>query len=118
MMLTVRLWPVTRVDAIEQVIREGRARKVPSRQIAEQIVALPEDTSWAKAVAHPLRAHILRLLREGSLSPARAAERLEHASLGAVAYHFRTLERLGMIEVTGQRQRRGAIEHIYSLKAR
>ncbi len=106
-----------KVDAIERVIREGRADNLSDREIAEQISALPDDPVWARAVSHPIRAEIVRLLREGPISPARASERLENAPLGTVAYHFRTLERLGVIEVSARTQRRGAIEHTYRLKA-
>jgi DNA-binding transcriptional ArsR family regulator len=105
-----------KVDAIERVIREGRATHLSDRELAEQIAALPDDPTWARAVSHPIRAEIIRLLREGDVSPARASERLDNAPLGTVAYHFRTLERLGVVEVANQTQRRGAIEHTYRLK--
>jgi DNA-binding transcriptional ArsR family regulator len=105
-----------KVDAIERVLREGRADSLSDRAIAEQIAALPDDPTWARAVSHPIRVDIVRLLREGPLSPARASERLGGAPLGTVAYHFRTLERLGVIEVSRRTQRRGAIEHTYRLK--
>jgi DNA-binding transcriptional ArsR family regulator len=105
-----------KVDAIERVLRAGHADGLSERAIAEQIAALPDDPIWARAVSHPIRADIVRLLHDGPLSPARAAERLDGARLGTVAYHFRTLERLGVIEVSRQTQRRGAIEHTYRLK--
>jgi DNA-binding transcriptional ArsR family regulator len=108
----------SKVDAIERVIREGRAKDLSDRELAEQIAALPDDPIWARAVSHPIRADIIGLLRAGPLSPARASERLENAPLGTVAYHFRTLERLGVIEVSSRTQRRGAIEHTYRLKER
>jgi hypothetical protein len=37
--------------------------------------------------------------------------------LGTVAYHFRALQRLGLIEVSAQIPRRGAIEYVYQLTA-
>lgn len=104
------------VDAIEQLIGDGRARHLSNRQLAEQLLALAEDPTWAKAISNPLRAQILGLLRrEGSLSPSRAAEQLDGDSLGAIAYHFRYLHKLALIEVCDEIQRRGTVEHVYQL---
>jgi DNA-binding transcriptional ArsR family regulator len=105
-------------DAIERLIIDGRAQDLSSREIADQIAALFDDPGWAKAIGHPLRAEILRALRAGPLSPSRFSETLEDATLGTVAYHFRYLEKLGLVEVHKQIQRRGAVEHIYRLKTR
>ena len=103
--------------AIERLIRDGLANGVAVRQIAEQIADLPPDPVWGKATSSPTRVAILGLLREGPLSPARAAERLNGPRLGSLAYHFRTLERLAIIEVDHQVQRRGAVERFYRLAA-
>jgi predicted ArsR family transcriptional regulator len=40
------------------------------------------------------------------------------ATLGTVAYHVRTLERLGLIEMVATHQRRGATEHVYAARER
>jgi hypothetical protein len=119
--LTVRLWFMAGVadrDAIEQLIVDGCARGLSSGEIADQIAALFDDPAWAKAIGHPLRAEILRRLRAGPLSPSRLSEALGDATLGTVAYHFRYLEKLGLVEVDEQLQRRGAVEHVYRLRAR
>lgn len=97
-------------------VSDGRARELPGCEIAEQITALFENPSWAKAVSHPLRSAIVALLREGPLSPARPSERLPEATLGTLAYHFRFLEKLRLVEVGERIPRRGAIEHVYRLK--
>jgi DNA-binding transcriptional ArsR family regulator len=104
-------------ETIARLISDGLARNHSPAQIAEAIVALIEDPAWAKAMSHPTRAQIMRLLRRhGQLSPAQAARELDGQPLGHVAYHFRRLEKLGLIEVCQKIPRRGAIEHIYRLK--
>jgi DNA-binding transcriptional ArsR family regulator len=60
-----------------------------------------------------MRVRILAMLREGPASPVELAERLTDASLGAIAYHVRTLHELQMLELVGTRQKRGATEHVY-----
>ncbi|HLI58167.1 MAG TPA: winged helix-turn-helix domain-containing protein [Solirubrobacteraceae bacterium] len=74
-----------------------------------------EDPRYAKALAHPLRVRILAILQAQDASPVQLASRLD-ASLGTVAYHVRTLERLGLIEMVATHQRRGATEHVYAAR--
>ncbi len=74
-----------------------------------------DDPRYAKALAHPLRVRILAMLDERESSPVQLAEHLD-ASLGTVAYHVRTLERLGLIEMVATHQRRGATEHVYAAR--
>lgn len=76
-----------------------------------------EDPRYAKALAHPLRVRILAMLDERDSSPVQLAEHLD-ATLGTVAYHVRTLERLGLIEMVATHQRRGATEHVYAARER
>src|SRR6202012_276932 len=57
----------------------------------------------------------LAMLDERDSSPVQLAEHLD-ASLGTVAYHVRTLERLGLIEMVATHQRRGATEHVYATR--
>jgi DNA-binding transcriptional ArsR family regulator len=70
-----------------------------------------------KAMSHPLRVRILALLDERTASPVELAGWLG-ATLGTVAYHVRTLERIGLIELVHQTRVRGAIEHHYRAKER
>lgn len=74
-----------------------------------------EDPRYVKALAHPLRIRILALLAERDASPVQLAEHLD-ATLGTVAYHVRTLEKLGLIEMVATHQRRGATEHVYAAR--
>jgi DNA-binding transcriptional ArsR family regulator len=74
-----------------------------------------DDPRYVKALAHPLRIRILALLEERDASPVQLAEHLD-ATLGTVAYHVRTLERLGLIELVATHQRRGATEHVYAAR--
>src|SRR3954469_5050218 len=68
-------------------------------------------------MSHPLRVRILAMLTERVASPVELAEWLD-ASLGVVAYHVRTLHRLGMIELVKETRVRGAVEHHYRAKER
>jgi DNA-binding transcriptional ArsR family regulator len=71
-----------------------------------------DDPRYVKALSHPLRVRILALLQEKDASPVELA-RLLHAKLGVVSYHVAALRDLGLLELVGTRQRRGAIEHHY-----
>jgi DNA-binding transcriptional ArsR family regulator len=71
-----------------------------------------DDPRYVKAMSHPLRVRILAMLGERKASPRQLAQLLG-SSLGTTAYHVRTLERLGLIELVEERPVRGAIEHLY-----
>ena len=73
-----------------------------------------------RALAHPIRIRVLVAFRESNLSPAELDRLLADptVSLSALSYHVRGLARTGLIELTGVRQRRNAIEHRYALTAR
>jgi DNA-binding transcriptional ArsR family regulator len=103
-------------DDLITLIADARRRRLSNPEIADAILALAEtDATWAKALSHPARGGILRLLRrDGSLSPVAAARELEQ-TVGAVAYHFRQLNKLGFIEICDEIPRRGATEHVYRL---
>ena len=101
---------------IALLISDGLKRKRTPEEIAEQIMGLLEDPAWARAMGHPARARILRLLREnGELSPTRSVAEFDGQSLGSISYHFRQLQKLGLIEECQRVRRRGAIEHVYRL---
>lgn len=70
------------------------------------------DRRLAKALSHPLRAHVLSILNERVASPNQIAGELEE-SLGNVSYHVKTLAEMGCIELVRTEPRRGAIEHFY-----
>jgi DNA-binding transcriptional ArsR family regulator len=76
-----------------------------------------DDPRYVKAMSHPLRVRILALLDERSASPVELAGWLG-ATLGTTAYHVRTLERIGLVELIGETRVRGAIEHHYRSKER
>jgi DNA-binding transcriptional ArsR family regulator len=71
-----------------------------------------EDPRFVKAMSHPLRVRILARLAERTASPNELAEWLD-APLGTVAYHVRTLRRLGLIELRRETRVRGAVQHHY-----
>jgi DNA-binding transcriptional ArsR family regulator len=75
------------------------------------------DVRVVKALAHPLRVRILSLLDEGELSPTELADKLA-VPIGNVSYHVRQLANLGLIRLTRETPRRGAVEHHYTAAAR
>jgi DNA-binding transcriptional ArsR family regulator len=70
------------------------------------------DRRLAKALSHPLRAHVLSILNERVASPNEIAGELKEP-LGNVSYHVKTLAEMGCIELVRTEPRRGAIEHFY-----
>jgi DNA-binding transcriptional ArsR family regulator len=80
----------------------------------------------AEAFVHPLKLRILALMAE---PPPRAAPEATpqpgwspnslygavDEPLGNVSYHVRQLEKAGLIELVATQQRRGALEHYYTL---
>jgi DNA-binding transcriptional ArsR family regulator len=76
-----------------------------------------DDPRYVKAMSHPLRVRILALLDERTASPVELAGWLG-ATLGTTAYHVRTLERMGLIELVRETRVRGAVEHHYRSKDR
>jgi hypothetical protein len=105
-------------EELTNLIADGRRRKLNDAALADAILALVEaDATWAKALSHPARGGIIRLMRSnGTLSPVVAARELGQ-SVGALAYHFRQLDKLGFIEICAEIPRRGATEHVYRLCA-
>lgn len=71
-----------------------------------------DDPRLVKALAHPLRISIMRILSDRKASPNEIATELD-APLGNVSYHVRYLERAGVLRLVGTRPRRGAVEHYY-----
>jgi DNA-binding transcriptional ArsR family regulator len=73
----------------------------------------PVDTRVVKALGHPTRVRILRILRDRELaSPVELSAELD-IPLGTIGYHVRRLEQLGFIELARRTPRRGATEHHY-----
>lgn len=69
----------------------------------------------ARANTHPLRVSILEVLSiDGgrTLSPKDMSLELQ-APLSTVNYHVTELRHSDLVEITGERQVRGAIEHFY-----
>jgi DNA-binding transcriptional ArsR family regulator len=70
------------------------------------------DANLVKALSHPLRWQILRMLNEGTSTPAGIARRLGVRTEN-VSYHVRVLSELGVIELVKTTPVRGALEHHY-----
>jgi DNA-binding transcriptional ArsR family regulator len=76
-----------------------------------------DDPRYVKAMSHPLRVRILAMLDERTASPNQLAGWLG-VSLGTVAYHVRTLDKLGLVDLVDETRVRGAVEHHYTARAR
>lgn len=78
--------------------------------MAENIV-LDSPARW-KAVSHPLRLEILRVLRDGDRTNEELADALNVAS-GKLYFHTKTLLKAGLIELSGTRQKGPLTEKLY-----
>jgi DNA-binding transcriptional ArsR family regulator len=76
-----------------------------------------DDPRYVKAMSHPVRVRIMAMLSERQASPNELSQWLG-TTLGATAYHVRTLHKLGLIELVDETRVRGAVEHHYKAKAR
>jgi DNA-binding transcriptional ArsR family regulator len=65
-----------------------------------------------KAMSHPLRKEILRILTERTASPAEMARELDE-ELSNVSYHAKQLVEFECAELVSTRPVRGALEHFY-----
>jgi DNA-binding transcriptional ArsR family regulator len=70
------------------------------------------DQRLVHALANPIRVQILEILSDRAASPIELATELDK-SLSHVAYHTRTLDECGCLQLVGTEQRRGATEHFY-----
>jgi DNA-binding transcriptional ArsR family regulator len=70
------------------------------------------DPRYVKALSHPLRVRILAILDERIASPLELS-RMLRTELGVVAYHVRTLHRLGLIKLERETKVRGATQRHY-----
>ncbi len=105
---------------LELELDEKTAKNFPYRQ---RYKAAPEHgVDWegvARAETHPIRVVILEgMAADGgrSLSPAELA-REAGRTVESLAYHFRELEKYGLIKLVDSKPRRGALEHFYGLVA-
>jgi len=71
------------------------------------------DLRLIKALSHPMRTRILGLLDERIASPRELSEELG-VPLQNVSYHVRELAKLRLVKLVRTRQRRGALEHLYT----
>ncbi|HEU4739947.1 MAG TPA: winged helix-turn-helix domain-containing protein [Solirubrobacterales bacterium] len=72
------------------------------------------DQRMVRALGHPLRVEILRLLEEGPSGPKRLSDRMGEP-LGNVSYHMKVLSKCDCVELIETIPSRGAVEHIYRL---
>jgi hypothetical protein len=73
-----------------------------------------EAARLAACLSHPVRVEFLAMIRESDrLSPVGFARQTGHP-VDKVAYHVKALRKAGVIEESGTRRRRSALEHFYS----
>jgi len=70
------------------------------------------DQELVKALAHPVRVHILEELQSRVASPTELSKEMEE-SLGVISYHANTLVGCGCLELVRTQPRRGALEHFF-----
>jgi DNA-binding transcriptional ArsR family regulator len=73
------------------------------------------DPTVVKALGHPLRRRILAALDGRVASPSELAAEFGE-QIGTVSYHFRSLEKIGLVELVSTEPRRGALEHKYQAR--
>lgn len=83
-----------------------RTKQVIKRGIGDRVL---------KAISHPIRIEILRILSRRVASPNETARELGK-SVSNVSYHFKDLREEGCIELVETQPRRGALEHFYRAK--
>lgn len=91
--------------------KEGRKARKPGKNLRQLI-----DPILAKALAHPLRGHILATLGDRIASPSEVARELG-IDARDLNYHFGVLLEIGMIKLAHTKKRRGVLEHFYELDA-
>jgi DNA-binding transcriptional ArsR family regulator len=80
-------------------------------------VLLLREADQVRMLAHPLRMRIIEVLRTQPGSPKQVAEALGMKPT-RLYHHFAALERAGLIELAGTRQRRGVVERLFHPAAR
>jgi DNA-binding transcriptional ArsR family regulator len=95
--------------AVDDSVEEGKGK--PRKECKPGEVEYV-DEEMAKALAHPLRIAILAALNKRVMSPSGFAKRFDE-KLGNVSYHFRVLQKYGLIEEVETQPVRGAVEHFY-----
>ena len=76
-----------------------------------------ESVGQIRALAHPERQRILRLLATGAMTNKQLADRLGE-SAARLHFHVRELHRAGLIELVEERPRGGILEKYYRAAAR
>jgi DNA-binding transcriptional ArsR family regulator len=92
--------------------KRKQARKGPKQQGSLRQVI---DPILAKALAHPLRGHILATLGDRVASPSEIGRELG-IDARDLNYHFGVLVEIGMIRLAHTKKRRGVREHFYELE--
>src|SRR5262245_2057202 len=82
----------------------------------QDVFSIQTQAHW-KAISHPLRLGIVRLLRQKAMTNEELAHALGVAS-GKLYFHTRQLLEAGLIRLVGTRQKRAITEKLYRATAR
>jgi DNA-binding transcriptional ArsR family regulator len=98
--------------------REGTVKAGKSMQEVSESGELKTffDRRLIKAIAHPVREHILAVLNERIASAREISEELG-ADVSSFYHHIEELEKFGCIERVETKRRRGANEHFFQAKS-
>jgi DNA-binding transcriptional ArsR family regulator len=97
---------------------KGKAPKATQRGKAVQKAAQEVvDEQLVKALTHSARVQILSLMVDGEWSPNQLHKELG-IGLSQISYHIKKLRDFGLIELTKEEPRRGAVEHFYRATTR
>jgi DNA-binding transcriptional ArsR family regulator len=91
-------------------------RRTPGEHLTQPIEDI-SDPRMVRALSHPLRVRVLGILEERTASAVEIS-RMLRAPLGVVAYHVRTLDRLGLIELQREAPVRGAVQRFFRARER
>jgi predicted transcriptional regulator len=108
-------------SAAHETTKKSRDRKGASKKAAADVTSKSSkakkqadrvDQNLAKALAHPLRVHILAASHQRPVSPSEIARRFDEP-VPNVSYHFKELVKFGALEFVGTETVRGAVKHLY-----
>src|SRR5690349_10836367 len=89
------------------------ARKRKRRVSGRRKTTSPTPEQIVQAINHPTRVAALRILLNRTANPKAIADELD-MPLPNISYHIRTLEDLGLVEVTEEESVRGSVAHFFS----
>jgi DNA-binding transcriptional ArsR family regulator len=82
------------------------------RRVAKRPATPPTPEKMVRAMNHPVRVQVVRILLDRTAGPKAIAEALD-MRLSNVSYHVRVLADLDLVEIAEEESVRGAVAHFY-----